>query len=277
MINLASAGLTDVGRTRKENQDAFSLDDGRSLYVVTDGMGGHRAGEIASRLVVEAFRRFFAGKIEGSPLPHDPSLSTDANHLLGAIHAANRTIHRASLKSEDFQGMGATVSAVLFSDGTVAAANVGDSPIYLIHRKTIQEISEPHTLAAEYAPQDAAELPPDYHHILTRAVGIEETVTAHVCELSIFPGDILVLASDGLSNMVPPEEILAAALAHPPEAACRYLTALANDRGGEDNITIVIAAVSPGAFRKGGGLFIHFMKRLFPGFENRRHHKRRNK
>lgn len=252
MNRVESAGLTDTGRKRDINQDAFFLNDRAGLYIVADGMGGHKAGDVASRMVVETLRDSLTGpeKIPVSDYS-DAALSTEANRLQSAIQLANRNVYKASRKHDDFRGMGTTVSAVYISGDTIIGANVGDSPIYLIHRNQINEISESHTLAAENTmsgpngesrPDEAA------HHILTRAIGVDETVTAHICEIHRFSGDILVIGSDGLSNKVSREEINAAAQSMPPPKACRHLVALANERGGEDNITVLIAKIGYTAF-----------------------------
>lgn len=274
MKQAESAGLTDIGRMRKENQDVFFLDDGIGLYVVADGMGGHRAGETASRMVVATLRDSFAapGGQDGDA-SGDITLSPEANRLSRAIAAANHAVRQASLKNPAFQGMGSTLSAILLADGTIIGANVGDSPIYLIHENTIQEISEPHTLAAELAaapPGEAIASDPQHHHILTRAIGAKDEVSAHICEFHGFPGDILVMGSDGLTNKVTREEILESAVSRPPEKACRHLVMLANERGGEDNITILIAKIRPPfGYKPIVKMLIHFFKKVFPGFRNR--------
>lgn len=248
MNRVESAGLTDIGRKRKENQDALYLADASGLYVVSDGMGGHRAGEVASRLVVEALRDTITGNVAGPPDGEaDPALSEAANLLLYAIRAANRLVYEASNKNPSFRGMGATVSVVLFSGDSFIAANVGDSPIYLVHKGVIEELSVSHTLMAEHAaahPEGKTTLNPKYKHVLTRAVGTHKSVRADVCEIQWFPGDTLVICSDGLSGLVSREEICQTVKQHPPEAACRQLVALANQRGGDDNITVVVCACS---------------------------------
>jgi len=252
MNRIESAGLTDVGRKRKINQDSLFLDDSLGLYVVADGMGGHNAGEVASRMVVEIISSSMAGsKRDSAAVPGDDSLSPEANRLLHAVYLANHEVYRTSLENEAYRGMGSTVSAICFIDKTVVAANVGDSPIYLIRGGFINEISEPHTLAAEQsegASPGAVQTDEALNHILTRAIGPRETVAAHICELQVFKGDILVIGSDGLSNKVKKEEISKTVRTMPPREACRCLVALANERGGEDNITVLIARIESAAF-----------------------------
>ncbi len=245
MVQMLSSGLTDIGQVRSCNQDSFCCDDALGLYMVADGMGGHKAGDVASRITVATVR-----EVLSAPPPHpqetedDPSLSSPANRLLAAIREANRRVHTAA-RDDKLRGMGATVAAVLFSGNALIAANAGDSPIFLIHHGKIQALSVPHTLAAEMRTDtDPEDLPPDpsMHHVLTRAVGVGEDIFPHLCEVPLFRGDGIVIASDGLTNKVSTEEIRRTAVALPPPIACRRLVSLANARGGEDNITIVIAA-----------------------------------
>jgi PPM family protein phosphatase len=268
MYRVESAGLTDVGRKRKENQDAFFIDDQMGLYVVSDGMGGHRAGEVASRLVVEAVRDVITGK-QQMPLADedtDPALSVNANFLLCAVRAANQEVFSAAGSNASFNGMGATVSVVLLSEKTFVAANVGDSPIFLVHNGGMERLSVPHTLVAEQAasdPEGKTPLDPKFRHVLTRAVGTNETVLADTCEVQRFSEDIIVICSDGLSNKVTPDEICQRVRQETPAGACRLLVELANQRGGEDNITVVVIKSAPARsrIRKFVKRFTHLFER----------------
>jgi len=149
MFVVESAGITDIGRKRTGNEDALHLDDERRLYVVADGMGGHQAGEVASALIVETMREYFrrigdpAAEI---PADDDDTLSREAKHLLSSIQQANLDVNRLSHTKASYRGMGSTVSAVYLTAKTVVAANVGDSPIYLIHNDNIELISVIHTV-----------------------------------------------------------------------------------------------------------------------------------
>jgi protein phosphatase len=249
MILIESAGLTDVGKKRKGNEDALFLDDTLGLYVVADGMGGHRAGEIASQLVVKTISEYIlqskkngnAGKI----MP-DRTLSPEANKLLTGIQLSNQVVHEASLDNEACRGMGSTVSAAYFTDGTLIVANVGDSPIYLIRDGKIKLISVLHTVLAEQAaldPANAEKLGLEFRHVLTRAMGTEESVNADIYEIQCFKDDILVISSDGLSDKASPEEILTLVNQNGLETACQRLVKLANDRGGDDNVTTIVLKV----------------------------------
>lgn len=142
--------------------------------------------------------------------------------------------------------MGSTVAAVYFTDGTFIAANVGDSPIYLIRDGHVKLLSVPHTVLAEQAalnPENAEKLGMEFRHVLTRAMGTEESVRADLYEILCFKDDILVISSDGLSDKASPEEIKQLVDGNGSDAACRRLVDLANDRGGDDNITAIVLKV----------------------------------
>lgn len=251
MVVIESKGISDVGKKRKGNEDAMFLDDSMNLYVVADGMGGHKAGEVASAIVVETISNYMKQFKENAGVAEeiqdtDESISKRANRLVSGIHLANKGVYELSQKNESYEGMGSTVSAVLFTDESLIAANVGDSPIYLIHKDEIELISVPHTVFAEQAasdPEGAKSLAPRFAHMLTRAVGIGETIKPDVCETSYFKGDVLVLSSDGLSDKVAPEEILEIVGREQTSKACMELVALANERGGDDNITVIVLKV----------------------------------
>ncbi|HBD09173.1 MAG TPA: serine/threonine-protein phosphatase [Syntrophobacteraceae bacterium] len=250
MMMVESAGLTDIGRRRTSNEDAVFCDDGLRLFVVADGMGGHQAGEVASRLVVETIRdamREYIGVDSHRALEgYDRNLSLNANKVCSSILRANRVVNQLSAQEGAYRRMGSTVSAAFFTDETLVAANVGDSPIWLVHDGSMELLSVPHTLVAEQAklnPGRDDNLAPGFRNLLTRAVGIESSVRADVCELPCFEGDTLIMASDGLSNKVTADEILDLVSRKRPEEACHCLVNLANERGGDDNITVVVARV----------------------------------
>ena len=269
MYLIESAGLTDVGRRRKNNEDALFMDDKQQLYVVADGMGGHQAGEVASGIVVETLwdyiKRFKNDRVEVEELAdQDDSLSKEANRLLAGIYLANKSVYQTAQEKEDYRGMGSTVSSVYFTDNTLIAANVGDSPIYLVHDGSIEQLSVPHTVLAEQAaldPEGAKQLGDEFKHMLTRAIGVDENVKADISEIQCFKGDILVISSDGLTEFVDKEEIHEVVKREKPEKACRKLVDMANDRGGKDNITVIVLKVKRSQ-SKPGGLF-HFLWKIF--------------
>ena len=250
MIVIESAGITDIGKKRQGNEDALFFDDALGLYVVADGMGGHRAGEIASKLVVDTISKYIRQASNNGDGDHnfasDNSLSREANILLSGIYLSNKVVHEASLENEDCRGMGSTVSAVYFTAGTLIAANVGDSPIYLIRDGQIKLLSKLHTVLAEQQalnPANAKKLGMEFRHVLTRAMGTEDSVEADIYEIQCFKDDILVISSDGLSDKALPEEILKLVNQNGLQTACQRLVKLANDRGGDDNVTAIVLKV----------------------------------
>jgi len=246
-IAVSSCAMTDVGRKRDHNEDAFFSSDDNFLYVVADGMGGHKAGEVASRIVVETIQdrmRQPTDNVEGAELIKTPEpLSGEATQLLAAIHLANQAVHHMSSSKDDFKGMGCTVSAVMLADTRIIAANVGDSPIYLIRNGEIEMLSVLHTYMAEHAalaPPDAKPLSEKYRHMITRAMGVKAEVVPSHCDIQGLQGDIIIICSDGLSDKLSPNEILAVVKKYGVAKACQALVALANKRGGDDNITVIV-------------------------------------
>jgi len=269
MLIIESAGLSDVGRKRKANQDCFLVDDQQRLYVVADGMGGHLAGEVAGRMVVESIQGCFAtpepGTGEASTTIIDETLSPEANRLLRAIHYANAQVFNASLAHAEYRGMGSTVAAVLFAGDTFIAANVGDSSIYLIQAGRIERLSVPHTVLAEQQALDPglkAAAHDQFQHMLTRGMGVESTVLPDICQSPCYNGDRFILCSDGLSDKITPQEMLELGRHGAPAAICRRLCDLANTRGGDDNITIVCMDI-----KRPQGAVRERLQRLFSTFQ----------
>jgi serine/threonine protein phosphatase PrpC len=270
MIIVESAGISDIGKKRNQNEDALFFDDTMGLYVVADGMGGHLAGEVASRLVVETMRDYIQHQNENeqpeNPIDGDGNLSREAKHLLSSIRLSNQLVHQASLKNESYRGMGSTVSAVYFTNNTFIVANVGDSPIYLIRNGRITLLSVPHTVFAEQTardPESAELLDSKFKHILTRAMGVDKSVQTHIHETPCYRNDILVISSDGLSDKASPKEILQVVEFNSSDKACQELVDLANERGGDDNVTAIVLKVRyvQNTHRRFMD-FLTFMKRL---------------
>lgn len=230
---------TDVGRRRTGNEDALDVvelpGDAGVLCVVADGMGGHQAGEVASQLAVETIRNVFLRHAEAG----DETLAR-------AIHSANRMVYVEAATNSDKQGMGTTVVCALLREGRAVLANVGDSPALLIQGAAARQITRDHSWVAEeierglLQPEDAAGHP--YRHVLTRCLGIADQVAVDLYDpLDLQPGDVLVLCSDGLSEHVEPEDVPAVLDSRTVQEAAEALVALANERGGSDNITVVVA------------------------------------
>jgi protein phosphatase len=245
MVVIESAGLTDVGQRRKTNEDALLRDDRLKLYLVADGMGGHKAGEVASHLVTKVVSETLvkhARQVGGSGGPARELVRM----LTTGIQLANSVIFRLSEQNPDYRGMGSTLAAVLLAGNTLVAANVGDSPIYLFRGDKVEVLSTAHTFMAEYASRlyaNSTSPPAKYRHVITRSIGSRKSVTPDVHAIPCVSGDIVLLCSDGLSNLVGPEEMAQVVLRNNPGMSCRLLVDLANDRGGEDNITLIVIKV----------------------------------
>ncbi len=254
-MRVRAAARTDMGRRRSNNEDALFVDEGLGLFVVADGLGGHASGEVASRLAVETIRDQMGGWAAGGPPP--PSLgapvdgvSEAANHLVDSIRFANRVIHGAAGSRPDYQGMATTVVAALVVRRRVALAHVGDSRIYRIRDRKLEQLSRDHSLVREQVAlglisEDEAAVSPQ-RNVVTRAVGMEPTVQVDVQEPEAQEGDTLLLCSDGLSDMVDDPIMLEAIVqaGDDMQAACDALVELANARGGKDNITAVLVRFS---------------------------------
>lgn len=261
-----AAGLTDVGRKRKGNEDSLFLNEKMGLFIVADGMGGHLAGEVASRVVVDTMRdyleRFHTEKNPEELSGCDPSLSREANRMKASIKLANRAVNEMAAKKEAYTGMGSTVSAIYVTEDGIISANVGDSPIFLVHQGEMEPIYMPHTVIAEQSaldPEGVRQLGDKFSHMLTRAMGVEPEVTPDLCEISAYPGDVVVIASDGLTNMVSQEDILRVVTTEKPERAVHTLVDMANANGGEDNITVIVIKVKK-VHAGGGGVFSLFSR-----------------
>lgn len=269
MVVVESSGLTHVGMKRKGNEDAFLFDDNLKLYIVADGMGGHQAGEVASSLVIKTMmdymKRFNNGHEVEEMEDIDNTLSKDANRLIAGINLSNQVVYQAARKKASYRGMGSTVSSVYIANDTLITSNVGDSPIYLIRNNEVEELYVSHTVMAEQMAMNKTGdkfFASEYSHMLTRAMGIEPQVKADTFELQYFKGDILVIGSDGLTNKVSPEEIMENVLKNKrPAKSCQQLVDMANERGGEDNITVIVLKIKSIKHNKGG--IMGLISRLF--------------
>jgi PPM family protein phosphatase len=230
-FKLVAAGVTDVGRVRDGNEDDFLDQSNRlGLVAVADGMGGHRAGEVASATALEALR---AAVASGEP-------------LRDAIEGANDAVLEKSVSDQEFHGMGTTLTAgMLGSDGHLVVGHVGDSRAYLVRGGAIRQITDDHSLVEEMV--RSGELTPEQaevhprRSVITRALGIDPQVEVDEYPIELQPGDRILFCSDGLTTMVRPDEI-ASILGREPDLrrAAQLLVDAANAAGGEDNITAVI-------------------------------------
>ncbi len=249
-MRIACEARTDVGRKRKGNEDALSLDEQRGLYVVADGMGGHAAGEVASRVAVEAIAEFItltAGDEEVTwPYGLDESISYDGNRLQTAIRHANHRVLETVRQRADYEGMATTVAAVLMEGDTAHLAHVGDSRIYLWSHGELLQLTHDHSWVNEQIQNGVISAEQARHHplrnVVTRALGGRAELVVDVQSRKMSPGESLLLCSDGLTTMVPDVE-LARILCEADgdlARAVETLVAEANGKGGEDNITVVL-------------------------------------
>ena len=256
-LRYVAAAKTDVGRKRQGNEDRFCLDPTLGLYVVADGMGGHAAGEVASRLAVETIQEWMGKYLSGADVaivgPAAAAGSAEANFLLSSIRLANRIIFDSAKDRREYTGMGTTVVAVLAQDDRFVLAHVGDSRIYRIRRDHIVQISRDHSFVQEQVDSgmmSAAEAhQSQYRHMITRALGLKENVDVDLTEQPARPGDVLLLCSDGLSDLLDDEEMLAAVRDHADDLnqACQALVDRANSKGGDDNITVLVVRAQAGS------------------------------
>ncbi len=251
-MTVTARGLTDVGRKRDHNEDSLLVDDALSLYVVADGMGGHQGGGTASRLAVETIRDDLLAAHQGAPSPVSGIEENALREVLrGAVEKACRSIFLAAQSNPSLQGMGTTVTAVLLDGKTAFVAHVGDSRCYLIRQGHIYQVSEDHSLVNEQL--KAGAITPEeartsrFRNIITRSVGFEEQVAVDLLGLEIEVGDRLVVCCDGLSNLVEDQEIHDVVTGTSIDEAPRRLVDMANDRGGDDNITVIVIRVDDGA------------------------------
>ena len=255
-LRYVAAAKTDVGQKRQGNEDRFCLDPSLGLYVVADGMGGHAAGEVASRLAVETIQEWMEKYLSGADVaivgPAVAAGSAEANFLLSSIRLANRIIFDSAKDRREYAGMGTTVVAVLAQDDRFVLAHVGDSRIYRIRQDDIVQISRDHSFVQEQVDNgmmSAAEAhQSQYRHMITRALGLKESVDVDLTEQPARPGDVLLLCSDGLSDLLDDEDMLVAVRHHADdlEQACQALVARANSKGGDDNITVLVVQAKAG-------------------------------
>ena len=249
-MRIVASGLTDVGLQREHNEDSYLILDAHDLFIVADGMGGHRAGDVASRLATETIADFFRSTASEDvtwPYHFDTSLSEEENRLLTGIRIANRQVFERSIRSREFQGMGTTMVSVLFSPSSskLYIGHVGDSRCYRMRKGEVRLMTRDHSLVNDYLlamPELSEEqkegLP---RNVITRALGMQDHVVVDLQVDEPQVGDIYMLCSDGLSGMVTDEALLEILSADDdPNELCRRLIDLANRNGGEDNITAVV-------------------------------------
>ncbi|MFN8034730.1 MAG: Stp1/IreP family PP2C-type Ser/Thr phosphatase [Acidimicrobiia bacterium] len=235
-MKLIAGAVTDVGRVRTSNEDSFVIDERVGLFAVADGLGGHQAGEVASKTALETIRALVAG---GRPIDE-------------AVAVANTDVYEKAGSKPGLRGMGTTVTAVTHAEGDrIAVGHVGDSRAYLLRGTDFRQLTEDHSLVEELVregrltPEQASAHP--QRSIITRALGLDLEVEIDTFGVDVAVGDRLLLCSDGLTTMVPPVAIADVLAREPdPADAAERLVEAANAAGGEDNVTAVVIDVIAG-------------------------------
>jgi len=246
-VEIIAAGKTDTGIVRSNNEDSFMVNEMRGLLVVADGMGGHAAGEVASKMAVSIISEHLLGqqKFFGA---YNNAYSPSTNDLNSALRIANLAVYEAAESTQQLHGMGTTVAAVLICGNRLSIAHIGDSRVYLVRSGNIEQLTDDHSvvneqvnrhlITREEATNSATK------NYLTKAMGISAEMEADLSEMTILNGDILLLCTDGLSNMIT-DEVMLEMILRPqrPATICDLLINTANANGGKDNITTVIGCI----------------------------------
>ena len=240
---------TDKGRRRDLNEDAYICDPGKAIFAVADGMGGENYGEVASQLTVEHFSQLITPFItdEDTTIPFD--IPDDGDHftvaLVHAIEGANNAVYQYAAENESHKGMGSTLTAAVYQGNILYVAHIGDSRLYRIREDGIEQITEDHSKVQEMVqkglltPEEARNHP--QKNIITRCVGRKKRIRSDVLTVDLLDEDVFLLCSDGLNDMLKDESIhQIVSESDDFETAANLLVQAANDKGGKDNITVVL-------------------------------------
>jgi len=249
-VKITYKAVSDVGRKRKGNEDSLFVNPEQHLFVVADGMGGHAAGEVASKVAVDSINEFvcLTGGDEEITWPFglDENISYDGNRLKTAIRYANRKVLEATKEKSEYEGMATTVAAVLVDGDCGNIGHVGDSRVYLVRDGQITQLTSDHSWVNEQiqsgviSPDQARTHP--LRNVVTRALGGKPDLQVDMQQHKAQAGDILLLCSDGLTTMIPDDEIarLMREAGGDVDKAAQSLVSSANAKGGEDNITVLL-------------------------------------
>lgn len=247
-MRITSCGITDVGLKRGHNEDNYLINEELNLFVVADGMGGHAGGEYASAIAVNTVEEIVTSmELEGVGAGTDDPVEITRHKLTHAIRLAGRRIFEKAKEQPEYHGMGTTAVVVLIEGGNAFVAHVGDSRVYLLRDGSIEQVTEDHSLIAEkirhglITPEEAKNH--RMRNVITRSLGYQEDVEVDLTVRAVRRGDQYLLCSDGLSGHVGDVEMAAAMTKGAPQDAARKLIELACERGGDDNITTVIARI----------------------------------
>jgi serine/threonine protein phosphatase PrpC len=247
-VRIASGGKSDVGQQRGNNEDCYRIVGSLNLFVISDGMGGEAHGEIASGLAVETVVKCCLEAEKDAPLGSaaaQPGWSKKTKQLFNAVHLANNRIYESAEAHPEQQGMGATITAAWIEEEKLSIVHVGDSRAYLLRSGALQQLTSDHSLVAEQMRRGILTAEEAEHSemqsVLLRALGTQPEIEVDAEEHTLFPRDVLLLCSDGLTRMVTEPEIAGTLQAElDPGRAAEKLVALANENGGADNVTVVV-------------------------------------
>ncbi len=242
--------VTDTGRARRNNEDAVALDEAGRIAVLADGMGGYNAGEVASGMASERVRAELGQRLK--PLGATPSETEIKTALLDAVDNANREVYDAAMSHAEYAGMGTTLVVALYRGDKLWLGHIGDSRGYRFRNGHLEQLTRDHSLLQEQidaglitAEQAAYSM---HKNLVTRAVGVDEVVDLEIHDYPVEPGDVLLMCSDGLSDMLTDEQIEQLLRTNDSlPAAGAMLVQAANAAGGRDNIAVVLARAKPGA------------------------------
>lgn len=248
------AGGTDVGRKRDHNEDSIFLPTEARLGIVADGMGGHASGEVASKLAVDTVVAYFHSTSEMQPLTWpfkvDRDIRAEVNRMVTSIMLANVEIHEKAARDASCKGMGTTIDAINFLDDTVIIGHVGDSRVYRYRDGELTQITEDHSLINDYIKmkrvtvEEAENWP--HKNVIVRALGMKDTVQVDIVTETCRVGDCYLLCSDGLTDMLSdPQVAHMIQMQRDLDTAVDKLVEAANEEGGVDNISVVLARLEP--------------------------------
>jgi len=253
-------GITDTGRMRAENEDAIGVHANVGVAILADGMGGHAAGEVASRIAIDMISRHFAEifmrDVERKKTGRIPEAAMEVNAVYDAVNLANNAIYEMARARPECAGMGSTVVIAIFYDDKVCIGHVGDSRLYRYRGGELMQLTEDHSVVQELVSRGLLTLEEAHatvgKNLVTRALGVDTSVEPDVDEKTAEEADIYLLCSDGLNDMLSDDDIRKLLAEHGADldAAAKRLVAEANERGGADNISVILVRTNSGFVRE---------------------------
>jgi protein phosphatase len=236
------AAKTHIGKIRDNNEDSFYIDEKNNcMFIVADGMGGHNAGEVASKMAIDVVSKFIEDEWNNTEILNDFEIYS---LIRKAIEKANNKIYERSLFNEDCDGMGTTITIAIILNNKIYLGHIGDSRAYILRNNELMQLTEDHTLVSELLKNGSiTEIEAKNHpkkNIITKALGTNLNAEPDISSKEIYDEDVIILCTDGLTNIIDNDEIKKSFIEHSNlQNACDYLVDLANNRGGYDNITII--------------------------------------